>query len=262
MSIAEQPAGTKQHIAVVGGTRGAGRVTAEVFQAAGSAVSVIARKLPTGAEAKAGLTYWAADVTGTGPLKRALEKARREHGNLTGLVFFQRFRGTGDTWLGEMETGLGGTKRTIDMLVDEFELCDCSIVVVSSINAYLISGQVSPGYHVVKAALNQLVRYYAVKLGQRGIRINSVSPGTFLKEESQSQFLQDKKRVKLYEQMIPLGRLCSAREIAEPIRFLCSGESSFITGQDIIIDGGLSLQYQEALVCQLNGTRKSRVGKA
>jgi NAD(P)-dependent dehydrogenase (short-subunit alcohol dehydrogenase family) len=55
--------------------------------------------------------------------------------------------------------------------------------------------------------------------------------------------------------MIPLGRIGTAEELAKTVMFLCSDGASFITGQDIILDGGLTILYQEALVRELMETQ-------
>jgi NAD(P)-dependent dehydrogenase (short-subunit alcohol dehydrogenase family) len=96
-----------------------------------------------------------------------------------------------------------------------------------------------------------MVRYWAVVLGPLGIRVNSVSPGTVLKEESKDFFLDDKTISDLYRRITPLRRFGSAREVAKVVACLCGEQTSFVTGQDIVVDGGLSLQSQEALAREL-----------
>lgn len=246
----------KRHILIVGGTKGAGKMAVEIFAKAGCRVSVIARSLPVGNKTPLQrIKYWQADILDEPAVRKVLAEIIKQRGDITGLVFFQRYRGTGDSWSEELATSLTATKQMIEILVDEFNLKNCAIVLVSSINSALISQQLSVGYHVAKAGLNQMVRYYAVALGPRGIRVNSVSPGTFLKKETEDYFLKNKPLVSLYKKMIPLGRMCRAEEVVQPILFLCGEQSSFITGQDLVVDGGLTLTYQEALVRRLMETQ-------
>jgi NAD(P)-dependent dehydrogenase (short-subunit alcohol dehydrogenase family) len=242
----------KKHALIIGGTKGAGRVAARMLRSEGYTVSVIARRRPaTAAQRTPGVRYWEADVANVETVRPVLKNILSKCGKITSLLFFQRFRGEGDTWLGEFNISLTATARLIEMLVDEFDLKDCGVVMVSSINAHFISPSLPLSYHVGKAGLNQIVRYYAVVLGARGIRVNSVSPATFLKDESRAFFLKNKPLLKLYEKIIPLGRMSTAEEVVQPAMFLCSRKASFVTGQDIIVDGGLTLQYQEVLARQL-----------
>ena len=242
----------KRHVLIIGGTKGAGRAAVGAFTKEGCVVSVIARALPKNSSGKPPrVKFWQADVCDEASVKHALADIVKQRGGLSALVFFQRFRGEGDSWEGELATSLTATRHVIETLVSSFKLKNCAIVLVSSINSALISPQVSAAYHVAKAGLNQLVRYYAVALGARGIRVNCVSPGTFLKPESQAFFLKNKTLVELYDQMIPLGRMCRAEEVARPILFLCGDGASFITGQNLVVDGGLTLNYQESLVRRL-----------
>ena len=105
----------------------------------------------------------------------------------------------------------------------------------------------SPVYHVAKAGISQLARYYAYVLGPKGIRVNSVSPGTIIKEESEEFYSKNQPLRDLYNSIIPLGRMGTAIEIANVVTFLCSPKASFITGQDIVVDGGISLQWHESM---------------
>jgi NAD(P)-dependent dehydrogenase (short-subunit alcohol dehydrogenase family) len=222
-----------------------------MLAAEGHTVSVVARRPSAKGRAVSGAHYWSADLTDSASLRDVVTKIVRQNGKLRNLIFFQRYRDDEDDWHGEIETSLTGTKNVIDLAVSHFEPSNGSIVIVSSVIAYLVAKNIPLSYHLGKAGLNQLVRYYAVILGQRGIRVNTVSPGTVLKEESKNFFLKNKKLLAVYRRMVPLGRLGTAEEVVKTVMFLCSDSASFITGQNIVIDGGLSLQWQEALVRDL-----------
>ncbi|HEX8096589.1 MAG TPA: SDR family oxidoreductase, partial [Pyrinomonadaceae bacterium] len=90
-------------------------------------------------------------------------------------------------------------------------------------------------------------RYYAVKLGPRGVRVNCVSPGAVLKDESKDFYLKNERLYNLYRRITPLGRMATSEEIADVVTFLCGPKAAFITGQNIIVDGGLSLGWHESL---------------
>jgi 3-oxoacyl-[acyl-carrier protein] reductase len=249
------------HSLIVGGTRGIGRELVDQFVRNGHEVSVIARHLPERKSVRVGVRYWPADVRDEASLHAVLRRLVKECGKINHLVFFQRFRGTDDAWRGEIETSLTATKTVVEALQDKFAAGEKAIVMVSSINAELIAGYLPLGYHVAKAALRQMVRYWAITLGGRGIRVNSVSPGTVLKEESKQFFLRDRMLSDLYRRITPLGRFGHAREVAQVIGFLCSEQTSFVTGQDIVIDGGVSLQWQESLARELQDLAHSSAGK-
>jgi NAD(P)-dependent dehydrogenase (short-subunit alcohol dehydrogenase family) len=96
-----------------------------------------------------------------------------------------------------------------------------------------------------------LVRYYACSLGARGIRVNCVSPGVILKREAEAFYRLNKKLVALYERVAPLRRFGTAADVAAVVRFLCSEDAAFITGQEVVVDGGISLIWQASLARQL-----------
>ena len=93
-------------------------------------------------------------------------------------------------------------------------------------------------YTVSKTGLNGLTRALAVELGPRGVLVNAVAPGVVATELT-SRNNTPEQLAALVEQ-IPLGRLAGADELAELIAFLCCERNSYITGQVLICDGGLS----------------------
>jgi NAD(P)-dependent dehydrogenase (short-subunit alcohol dehydrogenase family) len=78
----------------------------------------------------------------------------------------------------------------------------------------------------------------AMEWAKYNVRVNSVSPG-LIRTAMTENIYQDKRVTRERIEMIPLGRIGSPADVAHAALFLCSGESSFITGQDIIVDGGL-----------------------
>lgn len=237
---------------VIGGTRGIGREVALKFASWGDRVSIIARNAPARGKARIRrATYWQANVCDSDAMRQTLGAITKENGRLDSLVYLPRYRGDGDEWTGELETSLTAAKHVVDTVAGRFTKRGGAIVIVSSINSQLIAPYLPLGYHTAKAALVQMVRYWAVTLGARGIRVNSVSPGTVLKDESKAFFLKNKPLVDLYKLVIPLGRLGHASEVAKVVGFLCSDDASFVTGQDIVVDGGVALQWQESLVRDL-----------
>jgi NAD(P)-dependent dehydrogenase (short-subunit alcohol dehydrogenase family) len=140
----------------------------------------------------------------------------------------------------------------IEHLIPQFvEQGDKGILMVSSVfSKHVGEGQLA-SYHVAKAGLDQLMRFYAVNLGAKGIRSNGVTPFTFLKEESKSFYLNNEPLMELYNKIIPLKRMATTEDSANVINFLCSPQAAFITGQNLVVDGGLSLVWPETLARQL-----------
>jgi len=98
-------------------------------------------------------------------------------------------------------------------------------------------------YHATKAAIRSFARSWTVDLKQRKIRVNSISPGPIdtpgLRHALQS--VQDaEKLITTYLNAIPLGRFGNPDDIASAVSFLASNDSSFVTGIELSVDGGMA----------------------
>ena len=80
-----------------------------------------------------------------------------------------------------------------------------------------------------------------------------------MKDESRQYYVEKEDLRKLYEKIIPLHRMGKAEDIADVIEFLCSDKASYITGQEIIVDGGLSLVGQSSLAKHLWDTNHLKI---
>jgi 3-oxoacyl-[acyl-carrier protein] reductase len=110
------------------------------------------------------------------------------------------------------------------------------IVNISSVNA--IRGHAGVAvYSATKAALDGLTRSLAQELGPRSIRVNSVAPGYFESEMVKDMSDEQKQRI---VRRTPLRRLASVEDIANAVYFLASEQASFITGQVLVVDGGIT----------------------
>lgn len=97
------------------------------------------------------------------------------------------------------------------------------------------SGTNPPFYGAAKAALIQWSRYAACEFGKESIRVNSLSPGPF---PAASLASAKPDFIKTLASRVPLGRIGKAREIQGPLLFLASSASSFVTGSNLVVDGG------------------------
>ena len=114
-----------------------------------------------------------------------------------------------------------------------------AIVNLSSVLARSISHE-SAAYHVAKAGVEHLTRYLAANLGRRGIRVNAVAPG-IVDRETPPKLSDSPENRAVIDVAVPLGRAASGDDIADAVSFLCGPSAAYITGQVLVVDGGLSL---------------------
>jgi len=221
---------------VVGGQTGIGRSIVEVLRARGDEVYTFSRRKSKDEN------HISIDLGSKTNIKKIEDLLNNSL--IDNLIFCHRYRGD-DSQI-EYQLTVNAVCEIIELLKGKFKK-NGSIVALSSEASNLIFDEQAIEYHTSRAALESLIRYYAVSLGAKGIRCNCVLPGTVIKEENRNFFTEDNPVTKLIKEITPLNNIGHSIDIANLVEFLCSDKSSFISGQSINVDGGLGLVAQESI---------------
>jgi NAD(P)-dependent dehydrogenase (short-subunit alcohol dehydrogenase family) len=191
------------------------------------------------------------DITDDYSVENGIKRIVKEYGTIDGLVnnAYPRTKDWG-TKFEDIEPE--SWRANIDMQLNSYFVCcqkvlkimairnQGSIVNIASIygvvgNDFTLyeeyEGTSPAAYSAIKGGLINFTRYLASYYGRKGIRVNSVSPGGIFDH-------QDPSFVSRYEAKVPLGRLGKPDDIAPAVSFLLSDEAKYITGQNLIVDGG------------------------
>ena len=232
---------------VTGSTRGIGRAIAEAMAAAGAVVAVIGRDQGKAEEAAAaignGAQGFACDVTKAQAVDDAIGLIEKSLGGIDILVnnagvtkdnvFLRLTDADFDTVI---EANLKGAFRTIraasrGMMKKRWG----RIINVSSVVG-IIGNKGQANYAASKAGLLGLTKSMARELATRGITVNAVAPGFI--ETDMTSALTPEQRDALAKQ-IPMERLGKPSDVASAVLFLASDASAYITGQVLVVDGGM-----------------------
>jgi NAD(P)-dependent dehydrogenase (short-subunit alcohol dehydrogenase family) len=175
--------------------------------------------------------------------------------SIDNVIFMHRYRG--NDWNDEFDITVKGVDNVVKSIVSKLTK-NSSIVILSSNASHFVLNEQSAQYHSSRAALEGLMRYYAVMYGPKMIRCNCILPSTIIKPENEEFFLKNNNIREMIERITPLGRMGSSEDIANVIDFLCSDKSSFITGNLFYVDGGLSMVGQESIARDLLGLKHSK----
>jgi len=221
-------------VLIIGGTRGIGSEIKRFMLERGDIVYTTSRKKSSESN------HFVVDI----PDKLGIDKNLK----INYLIFTHRYRE--QNWDNDFKITVKGVEKIIKLLEHSF-LNEASIVILGSNAGQFVLDEQSASYHATRAALEGLNKYYAVTLGNRGIRCNCVLPTTIIKPENIDFFTKNNDVRKLIEKITPLGRMGTSNDIAKIVGFLCSTSSSFITGQTFFVDGGISIRGQESIARQI-----------
>jgi NAD(P)-dependent dehydrogenase (short-subunit alcohol dehydrogenase family) len=164
---------------------------------------------------------------------------------------FDAVRITEEEWDQGMNVGLKSMFRAARFAVPHLRAAGGGAIVnLSSVHGLLAErGQLV--YETLKAGVIGLTRQLAVEYGADGIRVNAICPGHIVTERIAEGWREHPETLRFFAEQYPLRRTGTPTDIANAIAFLCSDEASFITGQALVVDGGLSIQLQEELGIRL-----------
>jgi len=138
-------------------------------------------------------------------------------------------------------TNLGGAFRTIQTVIPYMKRQGSGrIIVTTTVAVHKVGTLVSTLYVASKAGLLQLVRQAALELARYGILVNGIAPGPVITNIGGGR-LQDANARAPFERAIPMHRLATPQDLQGAALFLASSASNYITGTQIVIDGGSSL---------------------
>jgi len=237
---------------ITGGSSGIGLATAKRFAVEGAHVFITGRRQPELDKAKAEIggkvTTVQGDVTSLADLDRLYEVVKAQAGVLdivvanAGFIEHAKIFDLSETHYAKtMDINVKGVVFTVQKALPLMTRGGSIVVVSSIIN---VKGVPAHGiYAAAKAGVRALVRVWAQELKDKGIRVNSLSPGATETPIIRGQFDSDEASDAAkgaFASMTPLGRLGLPEELAAGAYFLASDESSYVTGIDLPVDGGLA----------------------
>jgi len=116
-----------------------------------------------------------------------------------------------------------------------------SIINIGSVSALAGFTLAQDSYTCAKGALISLTRSLAIQFARQNVRCNIIHPG-IIDTPMQKPYIKDAAKRRSFEESIPLGRIAHPREIAQVALFLASDDSSYVTGTEIVVDGGFMAQ--------------------
>lgn len=242
---------------ITGGNSGIGKGIAKHFLAEGAKVVIFGRNQQTLEQTKkefgGRVLAIQGDVTSTADLKNLYEQTHSHFGKIDIVV--------ANSGVGERIHAEKVTEENFDYMTNinyrgayftaryalDFLNPNASIIFIASIAAAVTIKNHSV-YGSNKAAIVKLAKNMAYDLSDKMIRVNSISPGYIRTPIFDERLKTDPEYLSRREKNIPLKRIGTPQDIAQAALFLASDEASYITGVDLIVDGGYSASFPEIFV--------------
>jgi NAD(P)-dependent dehydrogenase (short-subunit alcohol dehydrogenase family) len=239
-------------VAYVAGAGGMGlRIARDLIQAGAHValadVKSAAGELPSGPGSN---EYFKGDLTDDGFVEKTMAEWERRHGrldylvNTTGVLLFGRDRSCLemdlDAWDRVMTVNLKSFVLTIRHAVPAMKRAGGGAMVhFSSIDALRGDDRPQDAYGCSKAAIIRLSKSVAIQLARQRIRSNVILPGP-VHTPMQARWDNDPAALQRLSDFVPLGRIGAVEDMANACLFLLSDKAGFITGTELIVDGGLT----------------------
>jgi len=237
---------------VTGGNSGIGYATAKELKEQGAAVIITGRRKDAieKAAAELGVTGFVADQSQITAIEELTIAVEQKFGKID--ILFINAGVVEQSSIADATEKIFDTIFSINFKGAYFTLSkfipllnDGGSVVFLSSNTASMDFPNSSIYSSSKAALNSIMRIAAVELAPRHIRVNSVSPGPTATEIMNKKGLDEEQMAELNQWMIsriPLKKIGKSEDVAKMVAFFCGDAATFITGAEVVMDGGMSLK--------------------
>lgn len=224
------------HYLIVGGSSGLGLAYANYMEAQGTIITKLGRKSGDNSD-------FAVNLESFVEIKNSISRILEASGLIDSIIFCQRYRGGEQNPLEEYQVNALSISNILELAPSIFKPRGLrTVVIISSLVASHPDLSTSLSYQASKGALNSIARFYALKLAPLNIRVNTISPFFFVSDRNREKYMKNHLWRSFIKKQLPLGKACKIEELFPKITFLSNNDSSFITGQNIVVDGGSSLK--------------------
>ncbi len=240
---------------VTGGGSGIGRAITLAFIQEGARVAILDKApeaIENELEGSSSLLVLKADVTDTEAVESAVNRAAREFSKIDILINNAGYTDgktletqTEEEWDAIFNVNVNGYARCLRAALPYLKE-SCGNILNTASYVGLHGMRNGFGYSASKGAVIGMTKSLALDLAQYGIRANAICPGWILTDLIKNRWSKRQQNTNALEELIaahPLGRMGTPEDCAKAALYLCSDEAAFVTGETLIIDGGLGLGY-------------------